>query len=62
MHGPDEFDTPALRWVAATPPYFHDGRHATLLDLLRDPTHGMTDLRGATPDEILALEDYLHTL
>jgi hypothetical protein len=32
------FDTPSLRFVAGTAPYFHDGRYATLDDLLADRT------------------------
>jgi cytochrome c peroxidase len=32
------FDTPSLRDVALTPPYFHDGSAATLPDVVR--THG----------------------
>ena len=28
------FDTPTLRNMAVTPPYFHDGRHATLADVV----------------------------
>src|SRR5262249_23756404 len=35
------FDTPSLRYVAATAPYFHDGRYATLRAMLTDPTHRM---------------------
>jgi YVTN family beta-propeller protein len=32
MHSACDFDTPTLRGIFATPPYFHDGSAATLLD------------------------------
>jgi mono/diheme cytochrome c family protein len=39
-----EFDTPSLRFLGQSAPYFHDGRYATLDDLLRgvDGTMGHT--------------------
>src|SRR6266545_4191432 len=33
----DGFDTPSLRFVAGTAPYFHDGRYKTLDDVLTAP-------------------------
>src|SRR4051794_35763286 len=33
-------DTPSLRFVGGTPPYFHDGRYGTLPALLRDADSG----------------------
>jgi cytochrome c peroxidase len=57
--GPDEterrFDTPSLRYVGATAPYFHDGRYATLEAMLRDPTHRMGHVDGLTPGDVEAL-------
>ncbi|HZS38092.1 MAG TPA: hypothetical protein VFF06_14745 [Polyangia bacterium] len=35
MHGACSFDTPTLRSVFATPPYFHDGSAATLDDVVK---------------------------
>lgn len=35
MHGACDFDTPTLRGIFATPPYFHDGSSATLLDAVK---------------------------
>ena len=35
------FDTPSLRFVGGTAPYFHDGRYPTLTDLLVAPDHAM---------------------
>src|SRR6202022_2504498 len=34
MHTACGFDTPTLRGIFATPPYFHDGSAATLLDTI----------------------------
>jgi len=56
------FDTPSLRLVGFTAPYFHDGRYATLRALLTDPRHGMGALSALAPDELSALETYLLTL
>jgi hypothetical protein len=56
------YDTPSLRAVAATAPYFHDGRYATLLDVLRDPTAHMSETHALPPDDQLALLAYLQTL
>ena len=38
----DKFDTPSLRFVGGTAPYFHDGRYDTLLDLLTSTDSQMT--------------------
>jgi len=56
-----EFDTPSLRWLWMSAPYFHDGRAATLADVFILPgAHQLVvDL---TPDEIAALVAYLHSL
>jgi mono/diheme cytochrome c family protein len=56
------FDTPSLLYVGASAPYFHDGRFATLRDML-DSTSGMmgktSHLSDADKD---ALVTYLRTL
>jgi DNA-binding beta-propeller fold protein YncE len=63
---PDEislrFDTPSLRFVGDSAPYFHDGRYGTLDELLRkcDGTMGHTAQLGA--EERRALEVYLESL
>ena len=56
------FDTPSLRSIAGTAPYFHDGRYATLRDLLiwSGATMGHTD--QLSNDEVDALEAYLASL
>jgi cytochrome c peroxidase len=57
-----DFDTPSLRFVASTAPYFHDGRYATLHDVLTDPRHRMGHVESLTNDDARALEAYLRTL
>lgn len=56
------FGTPSLRYVSGTAPYFHDGRYATLRELLEsvDGTMGHT-LHLSEPD-LLAIEAYLERL
>jgi mono/diheme cytochrome c family protein/DNA-binding beta-propeller fold protein YncE len=56
------FDTPSLRFLGQSAPYFHDGRYATLADLLRgvDGTMGHTSHLGA--DDLRALTAYLEAL
>lgn len=56
------FDTPSLRNVRFTAPYFHDGRYATLDAMLADGATRMGDLRAAGPDDRRALVRYLETL
>lgn len=67
------FDTPSLRFVGGTGPYFHDGRYPTLRALLlgcddgggagAPPTHkGMGHTAQLSPHELEALEAYLKTL
>jgi cytochrome c peroxidase len=56
------FDTPSLLHIGASAPYFHDGRFATLRDML-DSTSGTmgktSHLSAADKD---ALVSYLRTL
>jgi mono/diheme cytochrome c family protein len=56
------FDTPSLRFVAGTAPYFHDGRYATLRALLVGSDGKMGHTRQLSPHELDALEAYLRTL
>jgi cytochrome c553 len=55
-------DTPSLRYVAGTAPYFHDGRFATLEELLLSPDHDMGKTLHLSRDDRLALVAYLETL
>jgi YVTN family beta-propeller protein len=55
------YDTPSLRWVALSAPYFHDGRVATLQELFAQP--GAHQLVGTVAQaDIEALILYLNTL
>lgn len=58
----EPIDTPSLRRVARTAPYFHDGRYPTLQALLADPKSGMGSTAKLTPDERRLIERYLETL
>jgi mono/diheme cytochrome c family protein len=55
------FATPSLHFVAGTAPYFHDGRYATLDELLRK-SEGMGTTKGLSDADLAALEAYVVTL
>ncbi len=57
-----KFDTPSLRFVAGTAPYFHDGRYPTLHALLEHTDGQMGHTRNLSPADLDALEAYLRTL
>jgi hypothetical protein len=56
------FDTPSLRFVAGTAPYFHDGRYATLRDLLTRSDGPMGAARDRSAADIDALETFVRSL
>jgi mono/diheme cytochrome c family protein len=56
------FDTPTLRFVGATAPYFHDGRYATLREMLLGHDGKMGRTNHLKPADLEALEAYLQTL
>ena len=56
------FDTPSLRYVAGTAPYFHDGRYQTLDDVLTAPDHAMGQSTHLTRSDRAALVAYMETL
>jgi cytochrome c peroxidase len=58
MHTACDFDTPTLRGIFATPPYFHDGSAATLLDAI----NRLPAAAGLADADKQALLDYLETL
>jgi mono/diheme cytochrome c family protein len=56
------FDTPSLRFVGGTAPYFHDGRYASLRSLLRHTRGTMGQTQRLGPHELDALEAYVRSL
>jgi DNA-binding beta-propeller fold protein YncE/mono/diheme cytochrome c family protein/cytochrome c553 len=56
-----ELETPSLRFVAGTAPYFHDGRYQTLGELLR-ATQGKMGWGQLGEEDLRAVEAYLMTL
>jgi DNA-binding beta-propeller fold protein YncE len=56
------FDTPSLRFVSGTAPYFHDGRYATLEALLADPGSPMGHTAALAERDRQALAAYLRSL
>jgi cytochrome c553 len=57
------FDTPSLRFVGTTSPYFHDGRYENLRALLVDSEGTMWSAsRAFSTTDFAALEAYLRTL
>ncbi|MFO0556189.1 MAG: hypothetical protein U0271_47870 [Polyangiaceae bacterium] len=56
------FDTPTLRFVGLSAPYFHDGRYKTLDDVLGDSLSTMPNTAGLSSGEQAALKAYLETL
>lgn len=56
------FDTPSLKNVGLTAPYFHDGRYTTMSDLLNDPANAMGHITQVPVEDRKALEAYLDSL
>jgi cytochrome c peroxidase len=56
------FDTPSLRFVGGTAPYFHDGRYASLRALLVGADGAMGHTKQLSDDDLAALEAYLRSL
>jgi cytochrome c peroxidase len=56
-----KFKVPLLRNVALTPPYFHDGQTATLVEAIRQMTWLQLD-KELTRDEAESIEAFFHSL
>ena len=56
-----ELDTPSLAFLAGSAPYYHDGRFATLREMLEKSQGKMGQKRKLTSHELDALEAYLRT-
>ncbi len=57
-----QFDTPTLRFVGGTAPYFHDGRYRTLRDLLVGHDGKMGATKQLSPADMESLEAFMRTL
>jgi mono/diheme cytochrome c family protein len=57
-----KFDTPSLRFVSGSAPYFHDGRYADLPTLLAKSDGKMGHTKQLSPTEIADLAAYLESL
>lgn len=63
--GPSLFDTPSLAFVGQSAPYFHDGRFATLEDVVdgcERPDTAMGKTKHLAPEDRRALVAYLRSL
>ena len=57
-----KFDTPSLRFVSGSAPYFHDGRYKDLHTLLTKSDGKMGHTKHLAPSELADLEAYLESL
>ncbi|MFO0593409.1 MAG: hypothetical protein U0441_38060 [Polyangiaceae bacterium] len=58
----DHYDTPSLRFISGTAPYFHDGRYSTLEELLKANDNRMGHVMHLGPKDAVALRAYMETL
>ena len=58
----EAFDTPSLRFVGGTAPYFHDGRYPTLRALLATKDGPMGAARDRPAEDLDALEAFVRSL
>ncbi len=58
----NDFDTPSLFFVSGSGPYFHDGRYATLLDVLEKNDDKMGHTSQLTTEQRRDLVSYLSSL
>lgn len=56
------FETPSLRFIGGTAPYFHDGRYSSLRDLLLATKNTMGTTSHLSELDFIALESYLISL
>jgi cytochrome c peroxidase len=56
-----KFDTPTLAFAGATAPYFHDGRYATLSQLLVKSDGKMGHTKQLSEDDLAALEAFVRS-
>jgi mono/diheme cytochrome c family protein len=56
------FDTPSLSFLSGRAPYFHDGRYATLRELLSENRDKMGHTAQLSASDLAALETFLESL
>jgi DNA-binding beta-propeller fold protein YncE len=56
------FETPSLRFIARSAPYFHDGRYGTLREMLAATSGAMGSTQHLAEGDLNALEEYLLSL
>ncbi|HRI69733.1 MAG TPA: c-type cytochrome, partial [Polyangium sp.] len=57
-----QFETPSLRFIARSAPYFHDGRYGTLLDMVQGCDGKMGTTKHLPETDKASLVAYLETL
>jgi cytochrome c peroxidase len=57
-----KYDTPSLKNIGLTAPYFHDGRYKTLDELLADPNNKMGNVARIPEKDRAPLRAYLESL
>jgi len=57
-----QFKTPSLRFVAGTPPYFHDGHASTLEEVIEKNNDRMGHTNQLSKEDRAALVAFLRTL
>lgn len=60
--GPPGFDTPSLRFISRSAPYLHDGRYATLAELILGMDGKMGHTRQLSSGDREALAAYVASL
>jgi cytochrome c peroxidase len=59
---PGNFDTPSLRFIGKSAPYFHDGRYPTMIALLKGVDGTMGHTKHLSEADLQDLSAYLETL
>lgn len=57
-----KFETPSLRFIAQSAPYFHDGRYATLMEMIQHCDGSMGSTNHLAEADKVSLAAYLETL
>ena len=57
-----DFETPSLRFIARSAPYFHDGRYPTLVEMLKGSDGAMGKTSHLAENDLEALAAYVESL